>query len=108
MTWQCALVAQKFIHDLGCIKNSMAKRTKDLILTLYSTLGKPHLECFIELWGPQPRKNDTLGAGPEEGHKNRELQHFYEDRLKAEFILEKRRLQGDLAAFEYLKGAYRN
>ena len=43
MTRQCALTAQKVNHILGCIKSSMASRSREGILPLYCTLVRPHL-----------------------------------------------------------------
>jgi len=99
MSWQCALAAQKANRILGCIKSNMASRAREGILPLYSTLLRPHLESWVQLWSPQHKKaHGCVGAGPEEATEMiRGLEHLsYEDRLRelGLFSLEKRRLQG--------------
>jgi len=60
MCWQSALAAQKANHILGCIKSSMASRSRERILPLYSALMRPHLESCVQLCSPQNRKDMDL------------------------------------------------
>ncbi|GAB0205895.1 hypothetical protein GRJ2_003055100 [Grus japonensis] len=110
MSRQCALAAQKANCVLGCIKRGVTSRSREVILPLYSALVRPHLGPG--LGPPVQERRGAVGVSPEEAMKLiRGLEHLsYEDRLRelGLFSLEKRRLRGDLiAAYQYLKGAYR-
>jgi len=54
------LSAQKANHILGCIKTSVASRSRKRVLPLYSTLESAHLESCVQLWSPQHRKDMEL------------------------------------------------
>ncbi|PKU36766.1 hypothetical protein llap_12931 [Limosa lapponica baueri] len=57
---ECIPAAKKANHILGCIKRIVASRTRAVILLLYCTLVRPHLEYHIQLWSPQHKKDMDL------------------------------------------------
>ncbi|KAJ7402046.1 hypothetical protein BTVI_89843 [Pitangus sulphuratus] len=81
-TQQCVLATQKANPILYCIKSSVASRSREGTLPLYSILTRPHLECCIQVWGPKHRKDiDLLEQVQRRNIKmTRGMEHFsYED-----------------------------
>ena len=107
---QCGIAAAKGNQILGLIRRKLVYKEKELIIPLYKTIVRPHLEYCIQAWRPYRKKDiDMLERVQRRATKMiPKLRNIsYEMRLKECGLttLETRRLRGDqIEVFKILTG----
>ncbi|MCP3680870.1 MAG: hypothetical protein GY782_11710, partial [Gammaproteobacteria bacterium] len=107
---QCTEAIKKANKLVGFIGRAFEFKSDKIILTLYNSLVRPHLEYCVQFWSPYYKKDiEKLERVQRRVTKMipRLRNKSYEDRLKNLnlFNLSKRRMRGDLIqVFKILKG----
>lgn len=80
----CALVSKKASGVLGYIKKCVANRLREVILPLHCAPMRPNLECCVQLWALQFKKDRKLLERVQwRATKMKSLTHLpYEGRLR--------------------------
>ena len=57
MGGKCQAAISKGNRVLGCIQRRIIYKYKEVVLTLYRNLVRPHLQYCVQFWSPQFRKD---------------------------------------------------
>ena len=73
---QCGIAAAKGNQILGLIRRNIVYKEKVLIIPLYKTIVRPHLEYCIQAWRPYHKKDIDRKSTKESNQNDTKTQEY--------------------------------